>query len=294
MRTMALAESQRSSAVISLGELFNGQESVSGKSPLSYEALADEAVRGGWPALLESPVDQAVEFNRAYCEDLYRTHIPDATGARHQPERLRRVFASLARNLSTEASINALAADVGADGPSIDARTVRSYLDAFAAVFAIEPLPAWSVNLRSRSRVRQLAKLQLADPSLACAALGVDPARLARDPEYFGFVFEAMAVRDLRVYAEQDGGRVYHYRDNTGLEVDTVIERPDGQWAGIEVKLGGRAVEVGERNLLKLRDGRVAEDRAGAAAFLAVLTGTEYAYTLPSGVHVIPLATLAA
>lgn len=129
---------------------------------------------------------------------------------------------------------------------------------------------------------------------MACAALGVGAQRLAGDPEFFGQVFEAMAIRDVRALADAEQGRVYHYRDNTALEVDAVLEYPDGRWAAIEVKLGSARIDDAERALLTLRDHRVDLDRLGPPAFLAVVTGTQYAYTLPSGVHVVPLGVLGA
>ncbi|GAA4380533.1 ATP-binding protein [Agromyces bauzanensis] len=294
LRTMTLAESGRSSRQVSLTELMTGADRVSARSELRYRDVAAEAVRGGWPALIDASTADAQRFNREYAEELTRADIRNATGVRRDVDRLRRTLEALSRNLSTEASIATLAADVGGADGRIDPDTVREYLDAFTAVFALETLPAWSVNLRSRSRLRTKPTIHLADPALACAVLGIGPERLALDPEYFGFVFESMAVRDLRVYSALHDGRVYRYRDNTGLEVDAVIEYPGGVWGAAEVKLGGSAVAAAEASLLKLRDERVDVARVGAPAYLAVITATEYAYTLPSGVHVIPLATLGA
>ncbi|MEV1131843.1 DUF4143 domain-containing protein [Agromyces sp. NPDC049794] len=292
LRTMTLAETGRSNRQVSLAALMSHPDRVSAASELSYRDMAAEAVRGGWPALVDASLTEAQRFNREYSEELTRADIRDATGVRRDVERLRRTLEALARNLSTEASFTTLAADVsGADG-RIGPDTISEYLDAFSAVFALETLPAWSVNLRSRSRLRSKPTIHLADPALACAALGIGPDRLALDPEYFGFVFESMAVRDLRVYASLHDGRVYRYRDNTGLEIDTVIEYPGGVWGAAEIKLGSSAIAAAEANLLKLRDERVDLQRVGAPAYLAVITTTEYAYTLPSGVHVIPLATL--
>ncbi len=182
---------------------------------------------------------------------------------------------------------------MGADGRTADPRTLRTYLDALARVFALDEVPAWSVRLRSRSRLRTSAKVHLADPSLACASLGVGPDRLARDPELFGFVFESMVVRDVRACASARGGQTYHYRDNTGLEID-VVEYPDGSWGAVEAKLGGSRIKQAEQSLRRLRDERVDVSRVGQPAFLAVLTATQHAYTLPSGVHVVPLGVLAA
>ena len=293
MRPMSLAESQRSTREVSLAGL--GQEShVSGTSALGYRDLAEEAVRGGWPALLTATPEDAVTFNRSYVDDLCSSAIPLATGVRHDPIRVRRLLQGVSRNLANEATLENLARDVSADGGQLTPTTVRTYLDALARVFALDELPAWSVALRSRSRLRTSSKLHLADPALACAALGVGAERLAGDPEFFGQVFEAMAIRDLRALVSSEQGRVYHYRDNTGLEVDAVLEYPDGRWAAVEVKLGSTRIADAEKNLVALRDHRVDLDRVGAPSFLAVVTGTQYAYTLPSGVHVIPLGVLGA
>lgn len=293
MRPMSLAESVRSSSEISLRALMSGEsESVSARSPLSYEDMAVEAVKGGWPSLIGSATLDALVFNRSYCEELTRTAVQTATGIRHEPESLRRLLSALARNTATEVTLQTLAADVAGDGPPVDPKTIRTYLDGFSRVFATEDLPAWSVHLRSRSRLRSASKRHFSDPALACAALGIGPERLALDPEYFGFVFESMVIRDLRIYAEAIDGRVYHYRDNTGLEVDAILELPDGRWSALEVKLGSHGIPAAERSLLMLRDERVDSAKVGNPSFLAIVTATEYGYTLPSGVHVIPLGSL--
>lgn len=294
MRTMSLSESQRSSAEVSLHEL-NDHDPLSGvRSPLGYRDLAAESVRGGWPALVHSSVADAVEFNASYCNDITSTDLRLATGVRHDPVRVRRLLASLARNVATEANVANLTTEVAADGRSIDRDTVRTYLDALASIFVFEEQPAWSVSLRSRSRLRSRPKLHLSDPALACAALQLSPQRLANDPEYFGQVFESMVIRDLHAYLDTAGGHIYHYRDDTGLEIDAILEFVEGEWAAVEVKLGTRHIPEAEANLLKLRDERVDTDRVGRPRFLAIITGTEYGYTLPSGVHIIPIGALTA
>jgi len=286
-------ESGRSTGLVSLKSLTNSIVLTGVHSPLSYHDLAEEAVRGGWPALLGSGLEDSRAFNASYVADLCSTAIPSATGVRHDPVRLRRVLMSVARNLASETTLQSLTADVCGDGATIDRGTVRTYLDALTTVFAYEEQPAWSPALRSRTRLRSRPKLHLADPGLACAALDISASRLAADPEFFGQVFESMAIRDLHVYADAHRGQVYHYRDEFGLKVDAVIEFPDGTWAALEIKLGSSMIDAAERNLLKLRDERVDTTRLGEPAFLAIVTGTEYGYTLPSGIHVIPLATLA-
>ena len=191
-----------------------------------------------------------------------------------------------------KATLENLAADVSADGGLLDRKTVRTYLDALAVVFALEEVPAWSVALRSRSRVRRSPKMSLIDPALACAALGITAQRLALDPEFFGQIFESMVIRDLSVAVEAMGGRVYHYRDNTGLEVDVTLEFATGEWAAVEVKLGEARLAEAERSLHLLTNSRVDIERMGPPVFLAIVTAGEYARTLPSGVHVAPLGPL--
>jgi predicted AAA+ superfamily ATPase len=292
MRPMTLAEAGRSSNAVTLADLASG-EAISASTRVAYRDLAEAAVIGGWPALLDASPRQAVAFNRSYLEDLYSSAIPLATGVRHDPVRMRRLVESVARNVAGEATLESLAADVSGDGGAFDPKTARTYLDALSTVFGIDELPAWSVALRSKSRLRKSAKLHLADPALACAALGVSADRLALDPAYFGQVFESMATRDLRSMVNAGFGSTFHYRDNTGLEVDLILEFQDRTWAAVEVKLGSARIAEAERSLLTLRDDRVDLDKIGEPAFLAVVTGTEFAYTLPSGVHVVPLAALA-
>lgn len=294
MRPMSLAESGASSGAVSLASL-GPQSKVSAVSPLSYKSLAEEAVRGGWPGLLGSSARQAVIFNRSYLENTYTVDIPQGNSVRHDALKVQRLLESIARNIAGEATLRTLAADISGPDSSVDPKTVSEYLAALARVFVLDELPAWSVALRSKSRLRTSAKLHLADPSLACAALGIGAERLANDPEYFGQVFESMVVRDLRSLASAEFGQVYHYRDNTGLEIDAIVEYPeDGKWGACEVKLGARQIPQAEENLLKLRDERVDTEKVGSPSYLAIITGTEYAYTLPSGVHVIPLGVLGA
>ena len=293
MRPMTLAESGRSSQEVSLDQLISGG-AISGRTNLTYRELSEAAITGGWPALLDATPRQAVAFNRSYLDDLCSSAIPLATGVRHDPVRMRRLLESVARNIASEPTLENLATDVSGDGGAFDVKTARTYLDALSVVFGLDELPAWSVALRSRSRLRTKPKLHLVDPALACAALGVAAERLAQDPEYFGQVFESMATRDLRSMVQARFGSAYHYRDNTGLEVDLILEFEDHTWAAVEVKLGTSRITEAEKCLLTLRDRRVDLDRVGPPAFLAIVTGTEYAYTLPSGVHVVPLAALAA
>lgn len=163
MRTMSLTESERSTRQVSLAGL-RSNEHISASSELSYRDLAATAVTGGWPALLNATPRQAMAFNRSYCEDLCATDVQSATGVRHDPMRMRRLLSAIARNVSGEATMQRLASDVSTDGASFAPETARAYLDALSSVFAYEELPAWSVALRSKSRLRTSAKIHLADP----------------------------------------------------------------------------------------------------------------------------------
>jgi predicted AAA+ superfamily ATPase len=294
MRTMTLSENRPPRAPIALRELPAVGRLSGVRSDLSYQEVATQAVRGGWPELLGADIVQAVEFNHTYLADLVNRDIPAATGSRHDPERLRLLVAALARRTAAEASIQALVTLLARGGVAIDRATVRAYLTDLAAVFAVEELPAWTGPLRSRTRLRSRSKLHLADSALACAALNIGALRLAADPVYFGRIFQALALRDLRVYADAGEGRVSHYRDETGLEVDAIVEYPDGTWAALAARLGGSQVNAAARDLVKLRDQRIDSRRRPPPLFLAVLTATEYGYTLTSGVHVVPLSALIA
>ena len=212
---------------------------------------------------------------------------------RRDPENVARVLRSLARNTATEAADQTIARDVaGVDGP-IDRHTVAGYIKALTRVFAVEDLSAWAPALRSRGILRSSETRHFVDPSLAAAALGAGPERLLRDPETLGLLFESLVVRDLRIYAQAIGASVFHYRESTGLEADAVLQRRDGSWAAVEVKLGQKDIEEGAGNLLRV-SAHVDTDRHGAPAFLAVITGWGYAYRREDGVFVVPIGAQAA
>ena len=185
-----------------------------------------------------------------------------------------------------------LAADAGGDTPLTRA-TVGAYLDALERVFVVEDQPAWSVGLRSRATLRRAPKRQLVDPSLAARLLRASPERLMADHETFGLLFESLVVRDLRIYSAGLGAEVFHYRDDTGLETDAVIERDDGAWVAVEVKLNPSAaiVEAAAKSLLRLRS-KVSRSRTDELAALLVVTSTGAAYRRPDGVQVAPITAL--
>jgi hypothetical protein len=293
MRPMSLHESGHSSSEVSLRALLEGEPPRAADRGLRIRDIAERVSIGGWPALLDATSEAALIALRGYLDETRRADIVRLDGIRRDPENLARVLRSIARNTSTTASARSIAADVGGvDGP-IDSHTVATYLAALTRLFVVEDLPAWSPALRSRSILRSAPKRHFVDPSLAVAALGTSPERLLVDVETLGLLFESLVVRDLRAYAEASDAAVFHYRENTGLEADAIVERRDGRWAGFEVKLGPGAIDEAAVKLRRLAD-RVDPERHGPPAALAVITGWGYAYRRPDGVDVIPIGTLGA
>jgi len=202
-----------------------------------------------------------------------------------------RLLRSLARNVATPVSINALRDDVnGADG-QLKSETVSGYLDALTRLLIVEELPAWRPSLRSRTRLRASAVRHFVDPSLAVAAMRATPDRLLGDIQWLGLLFENLVIRDLRVYAQALDAQVYAYRDETGLEADAVVELADGGWAAFEVKLGQRDIDLAAKSLIRLRE-RVDPDATGEPSVLAVVTATGYGYVRRDGVRVVPIGAL--
>ena len=292
MRPMSLFESGHSAGTMSLGAMLRSEPVPAHHGGTTITDLVELVCRGGWPGMIGAPVNDAQRFVRDYVEEIRRADLRRVDGVRRDPVLVRRVLQSLARNVATEAAVSVIATDAGGSSGPLHPETVQSYLNALERVFVIEDQPAWSAHLRSRSRLRKSPKRHFVDPSLAVAALRSGPARLRSDLESFGLLFESLAVRDLRVYSQAHDAEVYHYRDNTGLEVDAIVETAAGAWMGVEIKLGGEGpVEEGARNLLKLRD-RVDPERTGPPAALVVVTGVGHGYTRPDGVVLAPLTAL--
>ncbi len=293
MRPMSLAESGHSSGDVSLAALFAGGEARATDPGLDIRAIAERIVIGGWPALIRRDPADAMLATHGYLEETRLVDLERLDGVRRDPENVARVLRSLARNTATEAADQTIAKDVaGTDGP-IDRHTVANYVKALARVFVVEDLPAWSPALRSRGILRSSETRHFVDPSVAAAALGASPERLLQDPETLGLLFESLAVRDLRIYGQAIGALAFHYRENTGLEADAILQRRDGSWAALEVKLGQKDIKHGADSLLRVAE-HIDTDRHGAPAFLAVITGWGYAYRRDDGVFVIPIGALAA
>ncbi|WP_428122640.1 ATP-binding protein [Candidatus Poriferisodalis sp.] len=290
MRTMSSYETGLSSGEISMDDLFGAATGFIESQAPQLGDIIEAACRGGWPASIRFDLDAALDYANGYLMEISRADVPQL-GTRRSPTGLSRLLRSLARNVSTEASQRTLAKGTGAE-ELLDPRTVGAYLEALEQVFVVEDIPAWSAQLRSRARLRQAPKRHLADPSLAVAALDATPQRLRADLETFGLLFEALAIRDLRVYAQRSRGWLSHYRDSDDLEVDAIIERPSGAWLAAEIKLGGEhAIEQAARSLTALA-AKVSERSVGRPADLVVLTAVGSGYRRPDGVAVVPVTAL--
>lgn len=295
MRPMALSESGHSSAEISLGGVFDDPANkVSGASALSVSDLIEVAARGGWPGLQSLPLAQALERTRAYLDDVTRIDLPRLDSEpRRDPAGVMRIIRALGRNVATEVAVAALARDASAGGEQMTNATAQVYLDALARVFVLEEQPSWGPHLRSRDRVRKAAKRHFVDPSLAVASVGANADRLLRDLEYFGQVFESLVVRDLRVYADVHDAIVHHYRDSAGREVDAIVERRDGSWIAVEVKLAASREEDAAVSLKRFA-ANLDSARTEPPSAMIIITGGQYGYTRADGIHVVPIGTLAA
>lgn len=292
---MSLFESGDSTGTISLDTLFGGGTPSPAHADMTIDRLAFLLCRGGWPGAVDVESEEVALRQAAdYVDAVVESDISRVDDVDRDPHLARRLLRSYARMESLQTSVAQIAADVSANdesGPS--AKTVQTYLRALEKIFVIEDLPAWNPNLRSKTAIRTAKTRHFVDPSIAAAALGVNPKGALHDLETFGLLFEGMCVRDLRVYADALDGEVFHYRDKTGLERDAVIHLRDGRYGPVEVKLGGdRLVDEGAANLRKLV-GRIDADRMGGPSFLMVLTGVgAYSYVRPDGVIVAALSTL--
>jgi len=292
MRPMSLFESGHSIGAISLAGLLDGAAARSADSGATVESITERICVGGWPAFQQLDVDQALVAVSAYIDEIRRTDVSRVDATRRDPDRVGRLLRSIARNVATAASIQKLAADTGgAEGP-LTRETVYDYLNALQRLMIVEDQPAWAPHLRSRSQARTSPTRHFVDPSLAVAALGASPKRLLNDLNYLGLLFESLAIRDLRIYAQASDARVFHYRDNLGLEVDAIVEVRDGRWAAFEVKLAGEdQIEQAAASLQKFAT-RVDTTKVGNPSCLGVIVAKGYGYMREDGVAVIPLASL--
>lgn len=291
MRPLTLYELGEATGELSLATLLEGHFAPVPDPGLEIPELAGRVAVGGWPGNLNLNEEQALQAVRDYLDEIRRADVPRVDETRRDPTRVAALLRSLARNVATYASNTTLATDAGDPEEALSRDTVRAYLTVLERLMIVEDQPAWAPHLRSKSRIRSAAKRHFVDPSLAVAALRASPERLLDDLELFGFVYESMVIRDLRIYAQLSGGTVLQYRDNTGLEVDAVIETADGRWSAFEIKLGTGRIDEAAASLRKFAN-RVDTDRAGDPGLLGVIVGNGYGYMRDDGVSVLPLGAL--
>ena len=293
MRTMSLYESGDSSGKVSLRELCQGKLTPVMTGEVSLRELANCVVRGGWPGNLDVPAENALILPQSYLDAILDDDSQRIDGKKYDVAKMRLLLRSLARNESTTATKKKLLNDIKEfEDESIDADTVTTYLDVFERLFLLDNQPPFSANIRSSVRVKQAEKRHFCDPALACALLKVTPERLIGDLETFGFLFEAMVERDLRIYGESFGASVFHYQDYSNREIDAVIECRDGTWCAFEIKLGANQIEKAAADLISLRDS-FAENGGAVPAVLCVICGlSNAAYVRPDGVFVVPITAL--
>jgi len=292
MRTMSLFESGESSGEISLGDMFDGKTELSGKSMVTLEQVARILTRGGWPAAVNENNDTLAQKKAYdYYEAVVNEDISRVDSVEKNPDRVRSLMRSLSRNISSEASTTTIYNDIRTNDESLSQVTIDQYINALKMLFVIDDLPAWSARLRSKTAIRTTAKRHFSDPSIATAALRATAKRLFNDFATFGLLFEALCIRDLRIYADSLDGSVYHYRDAKGTEVDAIVQLNDGRWGAVEVKMGAGDVESTADKLVSFKN-NIDTSKMMEPSFLMILTATETAFQLESGVWIVPLGCL--
>jgi hypothetical protein len=294
MRPMSLWESGESNGEVSLGDLFDGKDGIGGVSTLTLERVAFAACRGGWPLAVGMPDEIALDQAFDYITAVEQQDIQAADGVSRDPSKVHRLLRSYARHQGAQASFATLRADlVSNEGESLDEDTIASYVRALKSIFVVEDVEAWNPNLRSKSAIRSSDTRYFTDPSIATAVMGLGPNDLIADMNTFGFIFETMCLRDLRVFAEALNGTVYHYRDRNGLECDAVIHLRNGSYGLVEIKLGGdMLIAEGVKTLTTLAE-KIDTTKMKSPSFLMVLTASgDYAYRRNDGVYVVPIGCL--
>ncbi|MDR0911419.1 MAG: DUF4143 domain-containing protein [Methanobrevibacter sp.] len=300
MKPMSLYESKESSGKIAIIDLFNSPDmNINGiKSELSIKDLIFASCRGGWPESLNKKNKKAqlfVVYN--YIDNICESDVSTVDGVKRDPERVKSILQSYARNISTNASDKTIMKDIRANFTNISQPTYYSYIDALTRLFVINNVHAWNPSIRSATAMRSSSKKEFIDPSIAVAALNLTPEMLLYDLNTFGFIFENLCIRDLSVYLSPFDGKISYYRDRYGLEADCILHLRDGRYALIEFKLGSSEIEKGAKNLLKLdklikKNIKEKKLNIKEPSFLAIITGGELAYTRKDGVKILPIGVL--
>lgn len=291
MRPMSLYESGDSNGKVSLKDIIDGKD-IAAVNELSLEQLASVIVRGGWPAALETDGNLKYREAREYLKSLLREEVSSIDGVERNTSKMSAVLRSMARNISTPVANTTLVNDVKNNfNDEISRPTLNDYIETLERLYVIENVNATNLNIRSKSALRTKPKKEFVDPSIAAAALDLSPDDLLYDLNYFGFLFENLCIRDLKIYSQEFNGDISFYRDETDFEVDAILRMQNGKWGAIEIKLGSGYIEEAAQNLLKFRD-KVDTDKCGEPMFLMVLSGSNYSYKREDGVYVVSIGSL--
>ena len=290
MDTMTLLELGVSTGEVSLGDLLSGNPvGVAIGSIGGVLDIADLLCRGGWPQAVGRTTDEAMRIAAAYVDGVCESDVSRADGVRRDPEKVRTLLISLARNESTLAGAKSLGRDIGG---AVSKNVVTRYMDALRRINIVDDIPAWHPALRSPVKLRRGAKRHLADPSLAVALIGADPDSLSADPKTLGLLFESLVLHDLKVYAAMNDASVSHYHDGDGLGVDAIVHRRDGSWIAIEVKLGSSQVQEASENLNRLEKKMVERGEKSPAAKCVIIGYGMPSHKTSDGVLVVPVDAL--
>jgi predicted AAA+ superfamily ATPase len=294
MRTMSWQELGLSSGKISLADLFESKSIDIYDEPQELDLIIGQLIKGGFPRQMNSSVAQAADINRAYVELLADVDMSRVSQTKRDPIKVRSLLKSLARNTSTLVDNAVLEKDIKEhETKSLSRPTIYDYLDVLQRLMILEDQPAWNTHIRSTHTLRNSAKRHFTDVSLAAAALGANEQTLFNDLKFTGFLFESMVVHDLRVYGQVNDAKVYHYRDSSGLEVDSIVQKYNGAWCAFEIKLGIGEIEEAAANLLRFA-AQIDTQKSGIPKSLNIITGTGMSYTRKDGINVISFASLGA
>ena len=292
MRTMSWQELGFSSGEISLAKLFKGEKIDIADKPTDLDFIIEKLIIGGFPTLLNKTIEQATDLNRAYVELLTEVDMSRVSNVRRDPLKVRSLLRSLARNTATMVDITTLESDIREkENVGMTRPTVYDYLDALNRLMILEDQPAWNTHIRSSHALRKSPKRHFTDVSLAVAALGADENSLLNDLNFTGFLFESLVTHELRVYAQANDAKVYHYRDSSGLEVDSIVQKYNGEWCAFEIKLGTGQIDEAAVILNKFVS-ILDTEKIKPPKSLNIITGTGISYTRPDGINVISLASL--
>jgi predicted AAA+ superfamily ATPase len=290
MMSMSLYESGDSTGFISLKDICNSVYETKLTGEVQLRTIAALILRGGWPGSIGLSTKNAVLIPRMYLKNVVDDDVDKIDDTKRDKAKMRLLLRSLARNESTTVGKKKLKDDMmGVEKDSIDEDTITDYLDVFTSLFILENQKPYGASLRSSLSVRQAEKRHFTDPSFACSLLGITQEdKLIGDLQTFGFMFEALCVRDLRIYAQAFGGELYHYQDYENNEIDAVIEMPDGSWSAFEIKLGANQIDAAAQSLLKIQ----AKFLKPASSLCVICGLSNAAYRRPDGVYVVPLTAL--